>query len=99
MPQYDSKHEQVVQAIMPPYRQDEAKGLSQPVVEKFENALRTALADDPWLCENSALLTQRTGLAWFGSKLYIPQPLRSQVLYRCHDSKTAGHFGYLKTLH
>lgn len=40
----------------------------------------------------------REELAWKGSKLYVPNSLRLQVLQHSHDSWLAGHFGFLKTL-
>lgn len=45
------------------------------------------------------MLTQRDGLAWKGSKLYVPHTQRMAVLQQCHDAKSVGHFGFLKTLH
>ncbi|KAK9395602.1 hypothetical protein NXF25_018963 [Crotalus adamanteus] len=84
---------------MPPYGQNEAKAVSRSVATNLENELKTALLDDPWLQDNPGLLTKQDGLAWHGSKLYVPQTLRSQIFHRCHDAKQAGHFGFLKTLH
>ncbi|KAK9395411.1 hypothetical protein NXF25_018772, partial [Crotalus adamanteus] len=99
LPQYNSKQEEVVQAIMPPYRQAAARVVPHTVASGLEHELRTALQDDPWLRDNPGLLTKRGGLAWQGDKLYIPQALRQGVLQHCHNTKQAGHFGFLKTLH
>ncbi|KAK9395375.1 hypothetical protein NXF25_018736 [Crotalus adamanteus] len=41
----------------------------------------------------------RDGLAWKGSRIYVPQSLRVEVLQRGHDVNVAGHYGFLKTLH
>ncbi|KAK9395706.1 hypothetical protein NXF25_019067 [Crotalus adamanteus] len=84
---------------MLPYGQDEAKAVSRSVATNLENELKAALLDDPWLFDNPSLLTKQDGLAWHGSKLYVPQTLRSRVFHRCQNSKQAGHYGFLKTLH
>lgn len=34
-----------------------------------------------------------------GEKIYIPATLRDKVLKQCHNVKTVGHFGFVKTLH
>lgn len=60
---------------------------------------RKNLATDSWLKMNSRIVTQRWALMWKGSKLYVPAMLRDKVLHQCHDVKTAGHFGFVKTLH
>lgn len=88
-----------MQAIMPPYHQDVVKAVSRLVVNKFEQELKVALQDDPWLRDNPGLLTSQDGLVWNSSKLYIPQALRSRVFQRCHDAKQPGHFGFLKILY
>ncbi|KAK9395713.1 hypothetical protein NXF25_019074 [Crotalus adamanteus] len=61
--------------------------------------LQGALLSDPWLMSHPHILTMRDGLAWKGEKVYVPQSLRVEVLRRGHDVKSAGHFGFLKTLH
>ncbi|KAK9395552.1 hypothetical protein NXF25_018913 [Crotalus adamanteus] len=99
LPQYDSKREEVVQATMPPYSRKNAKLDSCSRTVSFEDDIRAALLQDAWLLNNPGLLTQRDGLAWYDNKLYVPQKMRSRVYHRCHDSKQAGHFGSLKTLH
>lgn len=70
-----------------------------PVGPNWITDLQTELKSDPWLANHRALLTHREGLAWKGEKLYIPTPLRNRVLKQCHDVKTVGHFGFVKTLH
>ncbi|KAK9395591.1 hypothetical protein NXF25_018952 [Crotalus adamanteus] len=99
LPQYDSKREEVVQVILSPYTQGVAKAVSRPITVDLEHELRAALPHDPWFQEHQSLLTQQGGLAWYGTKLYVPHVLRKGILKRCHDSKRAGHFGFLKTLH
>lgn len=37
------------------------------------------------------------GLAWIGSKLYVPASQRTIILQQNHDSKITGHFGFVKT--
>lgn len=44
-------------------------------------------------------MTYKDSLAWKGSKLYVPENTRHNVLHRCHDTKAAGHFGFLKMFH
>lgn len=34
-----------------------------------------------------------------GAKLYVPESQRLLILEKSHDSKTTGHFGFVKTLH
>lgn len=41
----------------------------------------------------------KDNLAWVGEKLYVPAALRLKVMQAGHDSKTAGHLGFVKTLH
>ncbi|KAK9395372.1 hypothetical protein NXF25_018733 [Crotalus adamanteus] len=84
---------------MPPYRQATARAAPHMAARGLENELRSALQDDPWLQDNPGLLIKRDGLAWRSDKLYIPQALRQGVLQCCHNTKQAGHFGFLKTLH
>ncbi|KAK9412177.1 hypothetical protein NXF25_003352 [Crotalus adamanteus] len=97
--QYDSKREQVVQAIIPPCSMNSARVDVCAKLISFEEELKSALLTDPWLIANPGLLTRRNGLAWYGDKLYVPQELRNRVYHQCHDSKVAGHFGFVKTLH
>ncbi|KAK9395739.1 hypothetical protein NXF25_019100 [Crotalus adamanteus] len=99
MPQYDSKREETVQAILLPYTQGVAKAVSRPANRDIEYELSIAIPQDPWFQVHRNLLTQRKGLAWYGTKLYVPQIMRDKILKRCHDVKQAGHFGFVKTLH
>ncbi|KAK9395697.1 hypothetical protein NXF25_019058 [Crotalus adamanteus] len=61
--------------------------------------LQGALLSDPWLTSHPHILTMRDRLAWKDEKVYVPQSLRVEVLWRGHNVKSAGHFGFLKTLH
>ncbi|KAK9395797.1 hypothetical protein NXF25_019158 [Crotalus adamanteus] len=99
MPQYHSKREYVVQALVPPCGQEATRVVSQAGGGDELADLRAAVLDDEWLREHPAVLTQREGIAWKGDKMYVPDRLRRTVLLRCHDAKQAGHFGFLKTLH
>lgn len=38
-------------------------------------------------------------LAWVGGKLYVPASQRLKIVQTCHDSKLAGHFVFIKSLH
>lgn len=35
-------------------------------------------------------------LTWVGAKLYVPDSQWLMVLQKSHDSKVAGHFGFVK---
>ncbi|KAK9395655.1 hypothetical protein NXF25_019016, partial [Crotalus adamanteus] len=76
LPQYDSKREEVVQAIMPPYSIVDLHIGSCAKTTSFEDEVKAALLQDTWLLNNSGLLTHRDGLAWYGHRLYVPQGLR-----------------------
>lgn len=95
MPQINSKWEDIVEALIP-LNLPSQKTLA---VTKLDNPfcieLKTAVQHDQWLPQNPTLITYRDGLAWRGDKMYIPESLQMVVLRRCHDPKTAGHFGYL----
>ncbi|KAK9395767.1 hypothetical protein NXF25_019128 [Crotalus adamanteus] len=99
MPQYHSRREEVVQAIMPPYQQGVAQAVPHQLAGDLNRQLLMAVQSDPWLRDHPGLLRWRDGLAWKGNKLYVPELLRHVVLQRRHDTKQAGHFGFLKTLH
>lgn len=62
-------------------------------------ALKTVLPADQWFNESKDTLPMRERLAWKGSKLYVPNCLRLQVLQCSHGSWLASHFRFLKTLH
>lgn len=65
----------------------------------WQTSLRHETGNDPWLAAHQAIMTHRNGIAWMGSRMYVPATLRQSVLQRCHDSKLGGHFGFLKKLH
>ncbi|KAK9395371.1 hypothetical protein NXF25_018732, partial [Crotalus adamanteus] len=98
-PQYHSKREEVVQALIPPTVQSRDKILVVRSVEDMVQTLQGALKVDPWLTSHPHTLTMTDRLAWKGEKLYVPQSLRVKILRQGHDVKSAGHFGFLKTLH
>ena len=35
---------------------------------------------------------------WFEGRMYVPEPLRLQLIHNHHDHPTAGHFGHRKTI-
>ena len=57
-----------------------------------------------WLCKDQ--LVVRDGVLfyrWIGDSFprecfMVPQPLRAEVLFQCHDTRSAGHLGQAKTL-
>ncbi|XP_060539362.1 queuine tRNA-ribosyltransferase catalytic subunit 1 isoform X1 [Pantherophis guttatus] len=105
LPQYNSTKEEVVRPIIPvtqlaapvttraQMRADPA--LSGDLLHKLQEALKT----DEWFRTHSNECTLCDGLAWIGAKLYVPASLRVTVLQHAHDAKTAGHFGFVKTVH
>ncbi|KAK9395678.1 hypothetical protein NXF25_019039 [Crotalus adamanteus] len=99
MPQYHSKREEVVQALMPRTWQEMTNSVIHRSRTDELDAIRTAMQTDKWAQEHPGWLTNRDGVAWKGDKMYVPEGLRKTVLQRCHDAKQAGHFGFLKTLH
>lgn len=98
MPQYDSKREETIQAIIP---SAQTAGQVSPdrTTNLWHNLVTQALMTDQWVQNNRTLITTRDSLAWWNDKLYIPEMVRMKVLKECHDVKPAGHFGFLKTLH
>lgn len=105
MPQFNSSRLETVLPIIP------STQLAAPVTTRAQSnpttdltcslvqELRDSLKDDKWFQERSNECTLRDGLAWVGAKLYVPCSLRGKVLERAHDARTAGHFGFVKTLH
>lgn len=68
-------------------------------VQDIAQAIQVALSADEWFKENQNTLRHRDGLAWKGSKIYVPRALRLEVLQCCHNARAVGYFGILKTLH
>ncbi|KAK9406121.1 hypothetical protein NXF25_004895 [Crotalus adamanteus] len=99
MPQYHSKREEVIQAVIPLSQHEIARSAIHNPQGSELHAIRTALLTDKWANKHPGWLTNRDGVAWKGDKMYVPESLRTSVLRRCHDAKQAGHFGFLKTLH
>lgn len=59
-------------------------------------ALKGVLQEDKWLQAYRNVCSIWDGLAWVGAKLYILESRRLLVLGKSHDSKIAGHFGFIK---
>lgn len=64
----------------------------------LQSKLQYAVQQDEWLQENKTLV-EKQGLWWKGERLYVPKELRKKILERYHDAKSAGYFGFIKTLH
>uniref|UniRef100_A0A2H6NE63 Gypsy retrotransposon integrase-like protein 1 n=1 Tax=Micrurus carvalhoi TaxID=3147026 RepID=A0A2H6NE63_9SAUR len=98
LPQYQSTRDIIIQPLV---ENECCKTieLSNQLKDINLDMLRTAIAQDEWLKKNPSICSYKNGLAWQGSKLYVPDNCRSYVLSICHDAKQAGHFGFLKTLH
>lgn len=104
LPQYNSVKAEVVWPAIP------SKQLTSPVTIRSQGRkeseisnelckkLKEALILDEWLTAHKNDCTMHDGLAWVGAKLYVPLSLRSTVLHGSHDSKSAGHFSFVKTL-
>lgn len=110
-PEFNSCWQEIIHTIFPlsqlpssfPAAQVTTRGQAgcwdDPRGDQMMTALRSALPADPWFSDNRDALTLKDGLAWKGSKLYIHASLRLQVLQRSHNSRLAGQFGFLKSLH
>lgn len=70
-----------------------------PVRNDMASALKKALTEDEWFRNHSNVCSIQDGLAWVGTKLHVPKSQRLQIMNTCHDSKAAGHFRFVKTLH
>ncbi|KAK9395815.1 hypothetical protein NXF25_019176, partial [Crotalus adamanteus] len=100
---YKSRREEDINSIIPlpqSASQVTTRGQTQrrsdepdsQLMQKFKEELKT----DSWFNDNRSLLTHQDGLAWKGSKLYLPPSLRTQALQHSHDAKQASHFGIFK---
>lgn len=105
MPQYNISKLEVVRLVIPSYQlvapvtiQAQAKVKFQ-IGERIEETLKAELEGDKWFQAHKNECTIQSGLAWVGTKLYVPKSQRLLILEKSHDSKTAGHFGFVKTLH
>ncbi|ETE60755.1 Tf2-1, partial [Ophiophagus hannah] len=76
----------------------QARSRGEPTTDPISPELKAATHADQWLKDNPNLLMMRDGLAWKCPKLYVPVSLRLKVLRCRHNSRLAGHFGFLKTL-
>ncbi|KAK9395782.1 hypothetical protein NXF25_019143 [Crotalus adamanteus] len=99
MPQYESRREEIINSIIPQPQsasQVTTRGQMQRKSDEPDRQLTQKLKEkvktDPWFRDNRSLLTFRDGLAWKGSKLYLPASLRIRALQH-------SHLGFLKTLH
>lgn len=61
--------------------------------------LKTAIKEASSQCTEPEVpsLRKRDGLLWAQNKIFVPSPVRLQVLQNFHDHKLAGHFGIRKT--
>lgn len=104
IPQYNNAKLELVQPVIPsgqiaaPFTRTQAKQ-PKPMPNKVIEALKAALKDDNWFNNYKNYFTLCEGLAWVGGKLYDLKSQRTVVPEKGHDSKIAGHFGFVKTLH
>lgn len=75
---------------------DKAVGKRDIASGELTQQMKRELQSATWYGNHGSKLTSREGLACKEDKLYVP---RSQVLQWSHNTKQAGHFGFLKTLH
>ncbi|KAK9407161.1 hypothetical protein NXF25_005935 [Crotalus adamanteus] len=87
MPQYRSKREEVIQALILHTRQEMATSIHQKSKADELDAVRAAMRTDKWAQEHSGWLTKRDGIGWKGERMYVPETLQKVVLQRGHDAK------------
>lgn len=114
MPQYNCLKVKVVKRLLPSCQLVAQITTWAQTKEKWQidnevtTSLKAALKSDKWFqnhgnvcstCSVSAQPTAQNRLAWIGAKLYVPKSQRLMVLGKSHNSKAAGHCGFIKTLH
>ncbi|KAK9395709.1 hypothetical protein NXF25_019070, partial [Crotalus adamanteus] len=78
LPQYNSIRDEIVNSIIPSNEIaapaiTRAQGKIEPkVTDNLAQTLRVALTRDDWFTHHKTDLTLHDGLAWIGSKLYVP---------------------------
>lgn len=60
--------------------------------------LKAILKDEKWFKSHGNVYSIQDGLAWVGSKIYVLERQTLLVLGKSHNSKSAGYFGFVKTL-
>lgn len=60
---------------------------------------KITLKDNAWFNAHKNICFTQDGLPWVGAKIYVLASQRLKVTQLCHDTKQAGHFGFVKTLH
>lgn len=63
------------------------------LLEHFKTAFRE---DTEWreaLVRGNSDFTAESGLVFHNGKLFVPKPLRTDILFSCHDSCISGHLG------
>uniref|UniRef100_A0A2D4L3V4 Gypsy retrotransposon integrase-like protein 1 n=1 Tax=Micrurus paraensis TaxID=1970185 RepID=A0A2D4L3V4_9SAUR len=98
LPQYHSKQDVVIQPLIVQPSVG-CNGPANRVQELDVDDFRCANDQDEWIKKNAHVCSWKDGLVWMGDKLYVPFKCRPKVFTICHDTKRAGHFGFLKTLH
>ncbi|XP_039178262.1 uncharacterized protein LOC120298525 [Crotalus tigris] len=83
MPQYHSKREEVIQALMPPSRYETARTVSHRSQVSELEAMRTALLTDTWAKEHSGWLTTRDGALYSMQRPAISATIVA-VVYSTH---------------
>lgn len=62
-----------------------ATAQSKPNTTEITKDIQKALVMDEWFQANQKTLSCRAGLAWKGTKVYVPKSLQMEGLQRCHD--------------
>ncbi|ETE70620.1 hypothetical protein L345_03565, partial [Ophiophagus hannah] len=99
-PQFDTRREEVVQTMISEAQsagqvttQGQANFNPRCLEDKLTTELKAALLSDPWFLEHQTKLTMNEGLAWKGTKLYVPANLRLMVLKCSHDLQLGDTLG------
>lgn len=73
-----------------------------PPPQDIAGKIKTETANDDLITEMAkdklpGNWTEQDGLYYWNERIYVPKPLRLEVIQRCHDSALAGHYGSLRT--
>lgn len=102
IPQYNCSKAEVIKPVVSSQQlaakvttQAQAKG--KPSVDSDGTSALKAVLTDKWFQTHHNVCLIWDGLAWVGTKLCIPAGQRLKILGNCHEPKTVGHFGFVKT--
>lgn len=70
---------------------------SDPATTSLKDCLVSGYENDAELVGLQNSLVAEVGLWRRGEAVYVPASLWKEALSLCHDAKSAGHFGFVKT--